>query len=71
MKNVQSHLKHERMKKSNYVSLKDVIVNLRKNTKTAKITMNKRYVHIWHVCLIMANAIVGISVTVHNWPIGF
>ena len=33
---------------------------------TAKIAVNKGYMHIWHACLVMTNVLVGILVTVHN-----
>ena len=40
------------------------------HTTTAKITVIKRYIHIWHVCLIMTNFLVGIfgdSTQLTNW----
>ena len=39
---------------------------LKNNTTMAKIKMSKRYMHLWHVCLIMTNILVGIFVTVRN-----
>ena len=33
---------------------------------TEKITMTRRYTHLWHVCLAMANVQVKIMVTVRN-----
>ena len=36
-----------------------------------KRTTTKRYMHLWHKCLIMTNVLVGILVTVRNGPIGF
>ena len=36
-----------------------------------KITVTKRYMHLWHVCLVMINILVNILVTDRNWPIGF
>ena len=47
--------------------MKKVIVHATK----AKITMTKRFMHIWHACLVMTNVLVGILVTVSNLPIGF
>ena len=31
-----------------------------------KITMTKRYMYLWHVCLILANVLAGILVTIGN-----
>ena len=36
------------------------------HTKTEKITVTKRYIHIWHVYLVMKNVLVEILVTVRN-----
>ena len=38
---------------------------------TTKITVKKRDMHLWHVCLAMANVLVKLLVTVHNRPIRF
>ena len=69
--NVWSHPKIIRNGKIKYVSVKEVIVHLRKNVTTVIITTTKTYMHLWHVCLIMTNVLVEILVTAHNWPIGF
>ena len=62
LQNVQSHQKIKINGESKYVLMKILIVH----AKTAKITMTKRYVHIWHVCLVMMNVLVEILVTVRN-----
>ena len=33
---------------------------------TAKITVTKKYMHLWHACLVMTNVLLEIFVTVHN-----
>ena len=53
--------------KIKYVLMKKVIVH----ATTAKITATKRYMHLWHACLLMANVPVEILATVENGPIGF
>ena len=53
--------------KSKYVLMINVIIH----ATTARITVTKGYMHLWHVCQIMTNDPVGIFVTVHNLPIGF
>ena len=45
-----------------YVLMKSLIVY----ETTANITVTKRYVHLWHTCLVMKNVPVEILVTVHN-----
>ena len=47
---------------SKYVLMKKVIMN----ATMAKITVTKRYMHLWHVCLAMINVQVNIMVTVRN-----
>ena len=47
---------------SKYVLMKKVIVYM----TTVKITMTKRYIHLWHVCLAMTNVLVKHLVTVCN-----
>ena len=47
---------------SKYVLMIKVIVH----TTTAKIKATKRYMHLWHVCLVMMNVLVEILVTVCN-----
>ena len=47
---------------SKYVLMKKVIVHV----TTEKIIAIKRYLHIWHECLIMTNVLVEILVTVLN-----
>ena len=49
-----------------YVLMEEVIVHHRKNATMAKITTTKRYMHLWHICLIMTNVLVEILVTVRN-----
>ena len=63
----QSHQKITRNKESKYILMKKVIVH----SETAKITVTKRYMHLWNACLVMRNVLVEILVTVHNRPIGF
>ena len=53
--------------KNKYVLMKKIIVH----ATTAKITVTKKYMHIWHVCMVMTNVQVRIIVTVCNWPIRF
>ena len=48
--------------KSKYVLLKKIIVH----ATTAKITVIKIHMHLWHVCLVMMNVLVEFFVTVHN-----
>ena len=48
--------------KNKYVLIKKVIVH----ATTAKITVNKRYMHLWHLCLVIMNVQVEILVTVCN-----
>ena len=66
-KNIRSHQKISRNGESKYGLMKKAIVN----ATTAKITMTKRYIHLWHICLVMTNVLVEILVTVSNRPIGF
>ena len=47
--------------------LKKVIMHV----TTAKITVTKRYLYVWHVCLAITNVLVKLLVTVRNWPIEF
>ena len=47
---------------SEYVLMKSVIVH----AKTARITVTKIYMHLWHVCLLMTDVLVEILVTVCN-----
>ena len=50
-------------KRRNQVHLmKKVIVH----ATTAKITVTKRYMHLWHLCMAMTNVLVIVFVTVHN-----
>ena len=44
---------------------------LQKEYYKGKIILTKRYMHIWRVCLIMTNFLVGILMTVRNRPILF
>ena len=66
LQNVESHLKIMRNEKSKYILVKDVIEHHRKNVTTEKVSKAKRYMHLWHVCLIRENVLVGILVTVRN-----
>ena len=52
--------------KDNDVSMKELIVHRKKNPITLIMTMIKRYMYIWHVCLIMTKVPVYILVTVRN-----
>ena len=54
--------KYNKKWRSKYVLMKKVIVH----AKTAKITVSKRYMHLWHVCLPMMNVLVKIIVTVRT-----
>ena len=62
LQNFQSHQGIMRNGKSKYVLMKQLIMH----ETTAKITVTKRYMHIWHACLVMTNVLVNILVTVHN-----
>ena len=64
LKNVQSHIKRTRNGKSRYIVVKNVIVHV----TTSKITVTKRYMHLWHVCLVMTNVLVESLVTTCNQP---
>ena len=64
--NFKSHLNIIISGKSKYVLMNEVTVHRRKNAATAKITMIKRYMHLWHVCLIMMNFLEGMLVIVFN-----
>ena len=66
LQNVRRHLKRMGNGESKYVLVEEVIVHCRKNTKTAKIKMKYICMHLWHVCLITTNVLVGILVTVCN-----
>ena len=65
--NFQSHKKRIKNCESKYVLMKKVIVH----ATTAKITVTKRYMHLWHECMKMANVLVKHLVTVCNLPIVF
>ena len=60
--NVQSHQKIMKNGEIKYILMKKVIVR----ATTEKITVTKRYMHLWHVCLAMKNVLVNILVTVRN-----
>ena len=60
--NVPSHQKIMKKGERKYVLMKKVIVH----ATTAKITMTRRYTHLWHECLAMTNVQVKIMVTVRN-----
>ena len=66
LRNVQSHQKRMRNGKIKYILVKEVLVHCRKNATTARITMTKIYMHLWHICLITMNFLVIILVTVCN-----
>ena len=51
-----------RSTKRKCVLMKDVIVHRKNNATTSKIIITKRYMYLWHVCLIMTNVPVGLSV---------
>ena len=62
LQNFQNHQNIMKNGKSKYVLMKRVIVHV----TTAKITVTKIYMHIWHVCLTRTNVQVKIIVTVYN-----
>ena len=64
--NVQNHLKITRNNESKSVSVKGVIVHPKKNSETVITTMTKRYMHLWHKCLVMTKFLVDIPMTVRN-----
>ena len=69
--NVQNHLKIMRNDKRKSVPVKRFIAHQKKNTITVIMITTKRYMHIWHECLVMTKKLVDILVTVLNRPIGF
>ena len=64
--NVKIHLKIMINGESKSVSVKEVAVHRKNNAKTLTMAMTKRYMHLWHVCLIMTESLVDISVKVCN-----
>ena len=60
LQNFQSHQKIMRNGKSKYFLMIKLIVHV----TTAKITVTKRYMHLWHACMEMTNILVEILVTV-------
>ena len=60
--NVRSQLNRMINGEIKYVSMKKLIVHV----TTAKISIIKMYMHIWHVCLIITNVSVRSPVTVRN-----
>ena len=67
LQNIRRHQMILRNGESKYVVMKKVIVH----ATGGEITLTKRYMHLWHVFLIMMNVIVETLVTVSNGPIGF
>ena len=67
LQNVQSDQKIFRNGESKNIWMKMVIMH----AITVKITVTKRNMHRWHVCMVMMNVLVEILVTVHYWPTGF
>ena len=67
LQNVQSHQYITRNNESNYFLMKKVIVH----ATTAKITVTKIYMHLWHVCMAMTNVQIKKLVTVRNLSIRF
>ena len=63
--------KYNRKQKKKFVPVKGVTVHCKKNARMEIMILNKRYMHIWHECLVMTKVLVDISVTVCNWPIRF
>ena len=55
---------------SKSVSMKGVIVHLKKNQRMVIMITIKRHMHIWHGCLVNV-FLLEILVTVINRPIGF
>ena len=64
--NFPSHQKIIKNGESKYVLMKKVIVHV----TTEKITMTRRYTHLWHKCIAMSNVQVKSMVKVRNYPIG-
>ena len=64
--NFRKHLKSTRKRESKSISVKVVIVHSKTNARTVIMIITKRYMHLWHVCLIMTKFVVEISVTVRN-----
>ena len=62
----QIHLKRTRNGENKSVLVKELIVHHKSNPTTVIITTTKRYMHLWHLCLIMTKVLVDISVTVCN-----
>ena len=60
-----------RDRENKFILMKEVVVHCKINAATAKITMTKRYMNMWNVCLLMTIFLVGILVIVCNWPIEF
>ena len=46
--------------------MKGVIVHCKDNPRTVIMISIKRYMYLWHECLVMTKFPAGISVTVHN-----
>ena len=46
--------------------MKGVTVHRKKNPKTVIMITTKRYMHLWHKCLVMTKVLVDILVTVRN-----
>ena len=56
---------------SKYFSVKGVIVHHKNNMRTVIMITTKRYMHLWHECLVMMKVLVEILAKVWNIPIGF
>ena len=56
LKNIQSHQNRTRDGEIKYILMEKVIVHATR----VKITVTKRYMHLWHVCLVMMNILVEI-----------
>ena len=54
-----------------FVSMKGIIVHHKKNPRMVTMITINRYMHLWHIFLVMKKVLVDILMTVHNIPIGF
>ena len=64
--NFQNHINITIDEKSMSLLEKGVIVHHKNNVTIMIMTMTKRYMHLWHLCLIMTKFLVDILVTVRN-----
>ena len=64
--NFCNHLNIARNNESKYVSMKGMIVHRKNNPIMVTMIIIKRYMHLWHECLVMTKVLVEILVTVLN-----